>query len=258
MSPGGCASHVSRCALRFTGKERDAESGNDYFKARHFGSSMGRFLSPDPLAWLDWQHGKEEEQQKFVDFISNPQHLNMYAYVLNNPLRFTDPDGLLEYIAKILGKDVKVHIDDNLAAKEQGKLKGRLDAAIGNINGHAGDLTSQQKSVLGNIKSIDVSGSLARSYVNESGGDFHLTVGYVKGGSTAWLGSAIGHDGFHVEEFKQGGISNSRGVNAEKRAFQFQLGLGQRIGFTDNGSNYLKGLIPNPAQLSQYYNSPVQ
>jgi RHS repeat-associated protein len=34
---------------RFTGKERDSESGNDYFGARYFGSNMGRFLSPDPL-----------------------------------------------------------------------------------------------------------------------------------------------------------------------------------------------------------------
>ena len=32
---------------RFTGKERDQESGNDYFGARYYASSMGRFLSPD-------------------------------------------------------------------------------------------------------------------------------------------------------------------------------------------------------------------
>ena len=31
-----------------SGKERDAESGNDYFGARYYGSSMGRFMSPDP------------------------------------------------------------------------------------------------------------------------------------------------------------------------------------------------------------------
>jgi RHS repeat-associated protein len=33
---------------KFTGKERDAESGLDYFNARYFGSTMGRFMTPDP------------------------------------------------------------------------------------------------------------------------------------------------------------------------------------------------------------------
>ena len=33
---------------KFTGKERDTESGLDYFEARQYGSSMGRFMSPDP------------------------------------------------------------------------------------------------------------------------------------------------------------------------------------------------------------------
>ena len=36
-------------ASRYTGKERDAESGNDYFGARYYGSSMGRMMSPDPI-----------------------------------------------------------------------------------------------------------------------------------------------------------------------------------------------------------------
>ncbi len=42
---------------RYTGKERDAESGLDYFGARYYGSSMGRFLSPDPsgLVFADRQ-----------------------------------------------------------------------------------------------------------------------------------------------------------------------------------------------------------
>jgi RHS repeat-associated protein len=40
--------HVCALEYRFTGKERDTESGLDYFGARYYGSSMGRFMSPDP------------------------------------------------------------------------------------------------------------------------------------------------------------------------------------------------------------------
>ena len=63
---------------KFTGKERDSESGLDNFEARYLGSSLGRFMSPDPMG------GKAED----------PQSLNRYAYVRNSPLTFTDPSGM--------------------------------------------------------------------------------------------------------------------------------------------------------------------
>jgi RHS repeat-associated protein len=66
---------------KFTGKERDAESGLDYFKYRMYASSMGRWMSPDPskLTYAD---------------LGNPQSLNLYNYVGNNPLTRADLDGL--------------------------------------------------------------------------------------------------------------------------------------------------------------------
>jgi RHS repeat-associated protein len=69
---------------KFTGKERDTESGLDYFGARYYGSNMGRFMSPD------WS-----PQAAAVPYasLSNPQSLNLYAYMRNNPLGGTDPDG---------------------------------------------------------------------------------------------------------------------------------------------------------------------
>lgn len=62
---------------KFTSKERDAETGLDYFVARYYSSQQGRFSSPDSYA------GR----------IGNPQSLNRYAYVRNNPLKYVDPTG---------------------------------------------------------------------------------------------------------------------------------------------------------------------
>jgi len=65
---------------KFTGKERDSESGLDNFDARYLGSSMGRFMSADPA-----NAGAS---------VNNPQSWNGYSYGLNNPLKYVDPNGL--------------------------------------------------------------------------------------------------------------------------------------------------------------------
>jgi RHS repeat-associated protein len=69
---------------KFTGKERDSESGLDYFGARYYASSMGRWMSPD---WAD-----KPEAVPYSD-LTNPQSLNLYGYVNNNPLSKADKDG---------------------------------------------------------------------------------------------------------------------------------------------------------------------
>jgi RHS repeat-associated protein len=70
--------------IHFTGKERDTESGLDYFGARYYASSMGRFMSPD------WAAKVEPVPYAKLD---DPQSLNLYSYVFNNPLRAVDVDG---------------------------------------------------------------------------------------------------------------------------------------------------------------------
>lgn len=65
---------------KFTGYERDSETGLDYAQARYFSSVQGRFTSPDPMI----SSGR----------ILRPQTWNRYAFALNNPLRFVDPSGL--------------------------------------------------------------------------------------------------------------------------------------------------------------------
>jgi len=86
----GCVTSVRFWRHRSTGKERDTESGNDYFGARYYASSMGRFLSPD------WSAKAEPVPYAKLD---NPQSLNLYAYVRNNPLIRIDADGHTDWCA---------------------------------------------------------------------------------------------------------------------------------------------------------------
>ncbi|MFY9618359.1 MAG: RHS repeat-associated core domain-containing protein [Pyrinomonadaceae bacterium] len=64
---------------QFTLKERDNETGLDYFLARYYSSKQGRFTGVDPLM---------ASAQA-----SLPQSWNRYSYSFNNPLAFIDPDG---------------------------------------------------------------------------------------------------------------------------------------------------------------------
>jgi RHS repeat-associated protein len=103
---------------RFASKERDHESGLDYFLARYYSSAQGRFTSPDPIPMT-------------ADRQSNPQTLNLYVYVGNNPIAYLDPTGM-ELVR--LGQ----HTDD--------EIKNRLDE-IGKSLQQEG-ITNQQKSSL--------------------------------------------------------------------------------------------------------------
>jgi RHS repeat-associated protein len=84
--PGGIAGRSGQfgssdsVSQKFTGKERDTETSLDYFGARYYGAGMGRWMSADP-AKISFKH------------LTNPQKWNKYAYTINNPMRYFDPNG---------------------------------------------------------------------------------------------------------------------------------------------------------------------
>ena len=98
---------------KFTGKERANESGLDNFGFRYYGSSMGRFSSPD--------------EPFYNGDLRNPQSLNLYAHVQNNPLKNTDPDGHDVRVC-VEGADKCVNYTDDqykaLLAAQNGKQGG--------------------------------------------------------------------------------------------------------------------------------------
>jgi RHS repeat-associated protein len=72
--------------MHFTGKQLDSETNNTYFGARYYATSanLARFMTPD------WSADASPVPYAKLD---NPQTLNLYAYLRNNPLNTVDPDG---------------------------------------------------------------------------------------------------------------------------------------------------------------------
>jgi RHS repeat-associated protein len=132
---------------KFTGKERDSESGLDYFGARYDSSRLGRFMSPDPL-YLELRR------------LGDPQQLNLYTYARNNPVSLSDPTGLdvtlrckrkkecREAVEELnrrknqqfkveLGNDNKLHVVAGSVAKNLSKSESALMGAINDTQNHA-------------------------------------------------------------------------------------------------------------------------
>ena len=77
----------------YTDQEKDAESGLLYYGARYYDPVIGRFTQMDPVV-------KDPTRKEFQVALANPQLLNGYSYVANNPLKYVDEEG--EFLAALL------------------------------------------------------------------------------------------------------------------------------------------------------------
>jgi len=127
----------------FTQKERDPESGLHYFEARFLAGAMARFVSPDPkYANLDGMSAAE-----YQSFLATPQKGGLYAYCLNNPLKYSDPTGLDENDLDAVGSANDVAgIGFGLVEKAGGGLE-----IVGKVGGHAGGALDVTLSVVSAI-----------------------------------------------------------------------------------------------------------
>jgi RHS repeat-associated protein len=112
-------------AIHFTGQQRDSVSNLDDFGARYYSSTMGRFAS------ADWS--AIPTSVPYADF-RNPQSLNLYSYVLDNPATRTDPNGhwpdavtLISYLPKI----ITWAVFDSGAKRVQQGVKGAAQISVG-------------------------------------------------------------------------------------------------------------------------------
>ncbi len=128
MRYAACAESYSR-RTRYTGKERDSESGLDNFDFRYFGSSLGRFMQPD-----------DDSAQSALD----PQSWNLYSYVENNPLNRTDPDGHdCVYTSNQTSQGVTVTVERGACSDVNNGtyISGTIDTNSLKYNGQTGDLS---------------------------------------------------------------------------------------------------------------------
>jgi RHS repeat-associated protein len=142
-APGAPPTADDATEHHFTGKERDAESGNDYFGARYYASSMGRFLSPDDGS----------DQNNF-----SPQSWNLYSYVQNNPLTNTDADGRSVQICTndSSGSQKCTTVDnptyDKAASGNNGGLNVPSEKSVERTG--SGNITDSSGNVVGTVKYV--------------------------------------------------------------------------------------------------------
>ena len=153
---------------KFTGKERDDETGMDYFDARYYGPTAGRFMSPDPLL--------------SSGTVYDPQTWNRYSYALNNALRYVDPTGLYVWDASLGGsatdEELKKQKDGQKIIDRRNEFRNALAAAGSDAKDTS--LTSEQRDAI--QESVD-------SYGTEGvANGLTVAFGTVKEGAAAEVG----------------------------------------------------------------------
>jgi RHS repeat-associated protein len=198
---------------KFTGQEEDAEYGLYYYNARYYDPELGRFISADTI----------------VPNPHDPQDLNRYSYVGNNPLKYTDPTGHLKLgsiFKKVVGAIVGIVVTVLTGGSGLAILPGIWAAVAG---GAAGGAVSAAVNV-GNILKGAIFGAIGGAI---TGGAFY-GAGEIMKGVTDPLVRAAGH------------AAAGAAVGAATSAIMGgDIGMGALTGFVSGGVSSLAGSLAN-------------
>jgi RHS repeat-associated protein len=281
----GVGKTTSTNTIKFTGQYRDTDTAAnlDYFGARYYSNTVGRFMSPDWAA-----KPVTVPYAKFGD----PQSLNLYSYVENGPINRIDTDGHCftcipgeaggaptdspgqgqdksrapdnpatapkrQPVTQVtlLGNTLTITYAAGTSAEDQLSASDKITAAVKLLNSNAEKLTKDEKGSLGNIKTIDVDPTASRSSVDVRTGTFHVNSGQLSE-STARFATDLAHDSFHITQHNAGrGYS---GATAEREATNFQIGIGTKIGLSKDEIKILQNYADHIENYKDYWNSPVK
>ncbi len=142
----------------YTGHIRDRKTGLTYMQARYQDPLIGRFLSIDPVTFLD---------------TGNPAMFNRYAYCYSDPVNCTDPDGEFGVIGFAIGAAIGGGLEAFSQIREHGKIvdagalgkEALVNGALGAVGGPAaglakGALTGTLKLGVPGVKALQVSAKL--------------------------------------------------------------------------------------------------
>jgi RHS repeat-associated protein len=208
---------------QFTGYERDTESNLNFAENRYYNSGHGRFTSTDPLL----SSGR----------LTDPQSWNRYAYVLNSPLRYVDPQGLYECGASVTEKQCQKFEQarqDLEKARDYYQKKGdtrKVDAlsnalkAIGTLNDKNGltiEIGKVPKGAAAETKfGLDKDGTplLAK---DDGNGNYVANVVMTFKSADEMTAEVLAHEGSHAED-RQKFVAAIFAASAKDPSFTFEM-----------------------------------
>ena len=129
-----------------------------------------------------------------------------------------------------------------------------IKSAAALLNDNAGKLVDEEKKSIANIKTIDVDPTASRSSADVQTGTFHANAGQLAE-RTARFATDISHDSFHILQWKSGRAYT--GGPAEREATYFQIGVGRKIGLSEQDTNRLKNYAEHIEDYKKYWDSGV-